>query len=83
MCFFFQDYCHRIGRTGRAGLEGNSVSFLTNDDTEIMYDLKKMLLKTGGTCPPELMAHEASLRNPNAQFEPVTKPKKKLIFAKK
>ena len=67
-----RDYCHRIGRTGRAGQQGIATSFLTKDDIEIMYDLKKMLLKTGNPCPIELMQHEASLRNPNASFEPKT-----------
>ncbi len=29
-------YCHRIGRTGRAGKFGVATSFLTESDTEIM-----------------------------------------------
>ncbi len=65
-----RDYCHRIGRTGRAGEHGVATSFLTKDDTNIMYQLKKMLLKTGNKCPNELMHHEAALRNPNLPFEP-------------
>ena len=64
-----QDYCHRIGRTGRAGMSGQATSFLTKDDTDIMYDLKKMLVKTGNHVPPELMNHEAALRNPNAVYQ--------------
>jgi len=67
-----RDYCHRIGRTGRAGLMGVATSFLCKDDTEIMYELKKMLLKTGNSCPTELMQHEAAMRNPNAPFEAKT-----------
>jgi len=68
-----RDYSHRIGRTGRAGESGIATSFLTKDDTEIMFELKKMLLKTNNVCPPELMQNEAALRNPNALFsEPKT-----------
>lgn len=67
-----RDYCHRIGRTGRAGQAGVATSFLTKDDSDIMYELKRMLLKTGNPCPPELMTNEAALRNPNMPFEPKT-----------
>ncbi|THH14348.1 hypothetical protein EW146_g5978 [Bondarzewia mesenterica] len=34
-------YVHRIGRTGRAGKQGVSITFLTNDDDEVMYDLRQ------------------------------------------
>ncbi|KAM5533284.1 hypothetical protein V8D89_013061 [Ganoderma adspersum] len=34
-------YVHRIGRTGRAGKQGTAITFLTNDDDEVMYDLKQ------------------------------------------
>ncbi|KAI0318643.1 P-loop containing nucleoside triphosphate hydrolase protein [Amylostereum chailletii] len=30
-------YVHRIGRTGRAGKLGTAITFLTNDDDEVMY----------------------------------------------
>lgn len=30
-------YVHRIGRTGRAGKQGVAITFLTNDDDEVMY----------------------------------------------
>ena len=51
---------HRIGRTGRAGRSGKATSFLTKDDTDIMYDLKELLLKTESTIPPELQHAEAA-----------------------
>ncbi|HZL84597.1 MAG TPA: DEAD/DEAH box helicase, partial [Candidatus Krumholzibacteria bacterium] len=31
-----EDYVHRIGRTGRAGAEGEAVSFVTHDDRPLM-----------------------------------------------
>lgn len=29
-------YVHRIGRTGRAGKMGTAITFLSNDDEEVM-----------------------------------------------
>ena len=34
-------YVHRIGRTGRAGKLGTAITFLGNEDEEVMYDLKQ------------------------------------------
>ena len=34
-------YVHRIGRTGRAGKQGTAITLLSNDDEEVMYDLKQ------------------------------------------
>jgi superfamily II DNA/RNA helicase len=37
------DYVHRIGRTGRAGKEGNSFTIVTPDDFKQLKDIEKML----------------------------------------
>ena len=37
------DYVHRIGRTGRAGKEGNSTSLVTPDELKSLKDIEKML----------------------------------------
>jgi superfamily II DNA/RNA helicase len=37
------DYVHRIGRTGRAGKEGNSLSLVTPDELKSLRDIEKML----------------------------------------
>jgi ATP-dependent RNA helicase DDX23/PRP28 len=72
-----EDYTHRVGRTGRRGLQGRSISFLSPDDTEIMYDLRQMLLETNNPVPPELNSHPAALSR-----DPSAKPKSKdQIFA--
>lgn len=55
-----QPYCHRIGRTGRAGKFGIAISFLTETDTEIMYELKSYLENTGAEIPPQLLHHPAA-----------------------
>ena len=59
-----EDYTHRIGRTGRAGKSGTALSFLTDTDAPVLFDLKKMLQKSGNAVPRELATHEA------AQFRP-------------
>ncbi|KAH9842653.1 DEAD-domain-containing protein [Rhodofomes roseus] len=54
-------YVHRIGRTGRAGKQGTSITFLTNDDEEVMYDLKQEISKSPvSKVPMELARHEAA-----------------------
>jgi ATP-dependent RNA helicase DDX23/PRP28 len=76
-----EGYTHRIGRTGRAGAIGLATSFVTPEDTEVMYDLKTMLTNSGNPCPLELTNH------PAAQYKPGTVPDKKprrdtIIYAK-
>jgi len=54
-------YVHRIGRTGRAGKTGVAITFLTNDDDEVMYDLKNEITKSPiSKVSPELARHEAA-----------------------
>jgi ATP-dependent RNA helicase RhlE len=38
-----EDYIHRIGRTGRAGAEGVAVSLVTQEDTRLLRDIRRML----------------------------------------
>jgi len=70
-------YTHRIGRTGRAGASGLATSFLTNDDADIMYDLKRMLQETNNSVPSELANHEASRNKPGSI---VQQPRHKTII---
>jgi ATP-dependent RNA helicase DDX23/PRP28 len=67
-----EDYVHRIGRTGRAGKTGSAVTFLTQEDSGLFYDLKLMLQSSPvSSCPPELSNH------PEAQQKPGTFAMKK------
>jgi len=62
-----EDYTHRIGRTGRAGKTGVAISFCTEEDSPLFYDLKQLVLSSPvSRCPPELANH------PEAQHKPGT-----------
>ncbi|MBD1581012.1 DEAD/DEAH box helicase [Pseudoalteromonas sp. S16_S37] len=39
----YEDYVHRIGRTGRAGSEGLAVSFATVDDADDLYGIERFI----------------------------------------
>ncbi|KAL7422890.1 mRNA splicing protein prp28 [Cryptotrichosporon argae] len=56
-----EKYIHRIGRTGRAGKRGTAITFLSNDDDEVMFDLKAEIARSPvSTMNPELARHEAA-----------------------
>ena len=38
-----EDYVHRIGRTGRAGNEGQAISLVTPDDEKLLADIEKLI----------------------------------------
>ena len=38
-----EDYVHRIGRTGRAGNKGEAVSLVSNDESELLRNIEKMI----------------------------------------
>ncbi|ESK96873.1 pre-mrna-splicing atp-dependent rna helicase prp28 [Moniliophthora roreri MCA 2997] len=61
MASTIEAYVHRIGRTGRAGKMGTAITFLTNEDDEVMYDLKQEISKSPvSKVPIELAKHEAA-----------------------
>eukprot|EP00088_Acartia_fossae_P060299 TRINITY_DN7217_c0_g1_i1.p1 TRINITY_DN7217_c0_g1~~TRINITY_DN7217_c0_g1_i1.p1 ORF type:complete len:363 (+),score=76.16 TRINITY_DN7217_c0_g1_i1:9-1097(+) len=58
-------YTHRIGRTGRAGKSGKAITFLTQDDSMLFYELKEMLVASPvSSCPPDLANHPESSNKP-------------------
>ncbi|KAI2792429.1 Pre-mRNA-splicing ATP-dependent RNA helicase prp28 [Penicillium oxalicum] len=61
MATSIESYTHRIGRTGRAGKSGVAITFLGSEDSDVMYDLKQMLIKSPiSRVPEELRKHEAA-----------------------
>jgi len=74
-----EDYTHRVGRTGRAGASGTATTFITAADTDIMYDLKQMLINTNNPVPAELANHEAAQGRPGER--PTRRPD--TVYAKK
>jgi superfamily II DNA/RNA helicase len=54
-----EDYIHRIGRTGRAGAEGQATSFLTSADQR-RWDEIVFLLKKSGSAVPKAENKKAS-----------------------
>jgi ATP-dependent RNA helicase DDX5/DBP2 len=49
-----EDYIHRIGRCGRAGAKGTSISFFTSKSSRCSRELIKILQESGNKVPPEL-----------------------------
>jgi ATP-dependent RNA helicase RhlE len=43
--FNAEDYIHRIGRTGRAGAAGLSITLVTRDDTRMVGDIERLIKK--------------------------------------
>jgi len=52
------EYTHRIGRTGRAGEKGIAVSFVTEENSDLFFDLKNLLMECKCKVPPEIMHSE-------------------------
>jgi len=70
-------YTHRIGRTGRAGKSGKAITFLTQEDSPLFYDLKQMLVSSPvSTCPHELSNHPEAQNKPGAVAQKKRKDEK-------
>jgi ATP-dependent RNA helicase RhlE len=41
-----EDYVHRIGRTGRAGAEGEAISLMCVDEIAFMRDIERLIKRT-------------------------------------
>jgi len=49
-----ENYVHRVGRTGRAGANGESYTFFTEEDSRFSHELIKVLQETKQVIPSEL-----------------------------
>ena len=71
-----EDYVHRIGRTGRAGKTGISISFACEDDAFLLEPIEKLLdMKLSCTMPEEHLIQPVAAPKPMAKKKPVSAPK--------
>ncbi|XP_011182000.2 DEAD box protein 52 homolog [Zeugodacus cucurbitae] len=49
-------YIHRIGRTGRAGLNGKAITFFTQSDTPNLRSIAKIIKESNGKVPDFILA---------------------------
>jgi ATP-dependent RNA helicase RhlE len=61
-----EDYVHRIGRTGRAGADGQALSLVSADETTYLRDIEKLI---GEKIEVEIV--EGFEPDPNASTEPI------------
>ena len=61
-----EDYVHRIGRTGRAGANGQAISLVSADETTFLRDIEKLI---GEKIEVEIL--EGFEPDPNASTEPI------------
>ena len=68
-----EDYVHRIGRTGRAGSTGTSISFACEDDAFLLEPIEKLLdMKLACTMPEEKLLQEVPAKPRPAPRKPKT-----------
>ena len=60
------DYLHRIGRTGRAGIEGDAISLVCVDERPLLRDIERLL---GGPIETQVVAGFEP--DPSARPEPI------------
>ena len=78
-----EDYVHRIGRTGRAGNEGEAVSLVCVDEHKLLRDIERLLKRElpkvtldGYQPDPSIKAEPiVNSRNGNKSSQPRRKPK--------
>ncbi|HNX95268.1 MAG TPA: helicase-related protein, partial [Holophaga sp.] len=66
-----EDYVHRIGRTGRAGSEGEALSLVCVDETKLLRDIEKLLKRS---LPSQIVSNFAP--DPSIKPEPIENGKR-------
>jgi ATP-dependent RNA helicase RhlE len=69
-----ETYVHRIGRTGRAGAKGISISFCDEEEKEFLRDIQKLIGKTIPVVTDHAYPMSAEMRNPRIS-PPLRQPK--------
>lgn len=49
------EYVHQIGRVGRLGQNGTSITFINNNSKRLFWDIAKRVKPTGSILPPQLL----------------------------
>ena len=65
-----EDYVHRIGRTGRAGNEGEALSLVCVDELKLLKDIEKLIKRE---LPKTII--EGYEPDPSIKAEPIQKPR--------
>lgn len=75
-----EDYLHRIGRTGRAGAEGNALSFISPDDVIRWKAIDRLMTKGESTKREDMMGSRSGPRKSfgadRKKFSPATNNKR-------
>uniref|UniRef100_A0A0A9ZEY0 ATP-dependent RNA helicase n=1 Tax=Lygus hesperus TaxID=30085 RepID=A0A0A9ZEY0_LYGHE len=53
--YYYEDYVHRVGRTGRATSHGTAITFITPEEEEYSIDLVKALTLSKQVIPETLL----------------------------
>jgi len=78
-----EDYVHRIGRTGRAGADGEAISLVTADSVSQLNDIQQLIGKTidrvevEGFEPANKLPESSSIKPKSQQRKPKKKKPKK------
>jgi ATP-dependent RNA helicase RhlE len=66
-----QDYIHRIGRTGRAGLSGDAISLVSIDEADLLRGVQRLLRRA-----IPWMVEEGFVPSREAEARPLTSPRR-------
>ena len=58
-----EDYIHRVGRTGRAGVTGTAITFFTRNNGRLAKELIQVLKESKQVVPEELYSFRAPTQN--------------------
>jgi ATP-dependent RNA helicase RhlE len=74
-----EDYVHRIGRTGRAGLPGDAISLVSGDETKLLAAIEKLLNRSipKQPLPSDFAADDSRARSREGAAHPVREPRRR------
>ena len=65
-----EDYVHRIGRTGRAGANGEAISLVSSDESGLLRDIERVLRRSIPTLPTPVFKIVESASPPPRESRP-------------